>query len=29
MSRTSLYADDVAIFLAPIKEDVDMLGAIL
>ena len=29
MSRTSLYADDVGIFLAPIKEDVAMLGAIL
>ena len=27
--RTSLYADDAAIFMAPIKRDVDNLSAIL
>ena len=29
MMRTSLYADDAAIFMAPIKSDVDNLATIL
>ena len=29
MMRTSLYADDAAVFLAPIKRDVDNLANIL
>ena len=29
MMRTSLYADDAAIFMAPIKQDIDNLSVIL
>ena len=29
MVRTSLYADDAAVFMAPIKRDIDNLAAIL
>ena len=29
MVRTSLYADDAAVFMAPIKKDIDIFSAIL